>query len=276
MKDLFKFIASREAVLNLARGVIRFTPPDQLNDPAELLPIVDTVEFEDSLQRLRQTGFSAEQFEWLLCQGHVLDRLAPEIYRISVGSIAEANQQLQLPVYEDREFLSGKNAAAVALIRQRVGVLSLTERFDSLPMWAHYASNARGFLVAFEGLDHTFSHNETGMLNCVRAVRYSMPVPGVSYDPMTQLNLFFCKLKDWEYEAEWRVVTPLVDCRKTDAGLYLMDIPPDHISQIICGWNLSLAEIESLRQELRQINPSVRLFSSIFDGGRLSFKAENH
>ena len=38
----------------------------------------------------------------------------------------------------------------ISLIRSRVGVLSLTAQFDSLPMWAHYGALAKGYVLRFE------------------------------------------------------------------------------------------------------------------------------
>ena len=38
---LFKFVGSKSAVLNMARGTLKFTPLDELNDPSELTPVMD-------------------------------------------------------------------------------------------------------------------------------------------------------------------------------------------------------------------------------------------
>jgi hypothetical protein len=51
------------------------------------------------------------------------------------------------------------------LIRSRVGILSLTERFDSLPMWAHCGAQAKGCVARFDGLEREFVGDATGSLN---------------------------------------------------------------------------------------------------------------
>jgi hypothetical protein len=35
---LFKFVASKSAILSIASGSLKFTPIDDLNDPSELTP----------------------------------------------------------------------------------------------------------------------------------------------------------------------------------------------------------------------------------------------
>jgi len=38
---LFKFVGSKSAVMNRAKGSLKFTPLDELNDPSELTPAMD-------------------------------------------------------------------------------------------------------------------------------------------------------------------------------------------------------------------------------------------
>ena len=76
-------------------------------------------------------------------------------------------------------------------------------------MWAHYGAQAKGYVVRFDGLDREFPKNSTGSLNVLKPVNYLEDLMGMTHDPSTQDNLFFCKFQDWSYEREWRVVSAL-------------------------------------------------------------------
>lgn len=269
---LFKFVASRSAVLNMARGALKFTPIDELNDPSELTPVMDRAAVRSSLELLRENGLTEDQFVWLRRQEAVLDRLAPaEMVLRAPRTIAEANRILSLAVYEDLDYMENKLFSTIKSIRAQVGILSLSERYDSLPMWAHYADLARGFVVVLENIDRSFAGDTTGSLNAPKRVDYAERFIGMTYDPSTQDRLFFSKLLDWSYEREWRVVTALQDCsRSLDGKLYLRDVDPLHVTGVICGWRVNADDIQSLRNDLPRTNHNLRLVSAILDGGTVN------
>ena len=152
--------------------------------------------------------------------------------------------------------------------------MSLTERYDSLPMWAHYADLARGFVAVFDNLDDSFAGDETGSLNIPKCVIYTQRFIGMTYDPSTQDQLFFSKLSDWSYEREWRVVTALSGCsRPPSSTLYLRIVDPLHLTHVICGWRVSKDEMSSLQDDLVPINPKTKLISARFDGGAVNLSS---
>ena len=111
---------------------------------------------------------------------------------------------LSISAYDNLDYMETKLFRTIESIRAKVGILSLTERYDSLPMWAHYADLARGFAVIFEDLERSFNGDETGSLNVPKPVVYTERFIGMTFDPSTQDRLFFSKLSDWSYEREWR------------------------------------------------------------------------
>ena len=196
MSQFYKFVCDIAAVRNIIKGNIKFTPPEELNDPAELLPIMRRQEVSGSLKILREKGFSEVQFQWLKNQYAILRLLSPETLTLNCPStIEQANQILRATIFEDLDYMEDQLLRTISLIRTRVGVLSLTQRFDSIPMWAHYAGLAKGYVIRFEGLDTQFAGDATGSLNEVKAVRYVEDVVGMTHDPSTQDDLFFVKLK---------------------------------------------------------------------------------
>jgi hypothetical protein len=271
---LFKFVGSTSAVLNIARGSLKFTPIEELNDPSELTPVMDRPAVRSSLQILRNNGMTHDQFDWLQRQGAILDLLSPEEKVLSAPrTLQEANRMLSISAYENLDYLEQKLFATIKNIRARVGILSLSQRCDSLPMWAHYADLARGFVVVLENLDRSFRGDETGSLNTPRPVVYAEQFIGMTFDPSTQDRLFFSKLSDWSYEREWRVVTALNDChRSSDGKLYLRSVDRLHLTGVICGWRASADDVSYLGHELMRLNPEAKLVSAVLDGGRVSLR----
>jgi len=268
---LFKFVGSKSAVLNMVKGSLKFTPLDELNDPSELTPVMDRAAARSSLKLLRQNGLTKAQFSWLLCQEALLDLLAPQEKVLNAPrTLAEANRMLSISAYDNLDYMERKLFATIQSIRAKIGILSLSERYDSLPMWAHYADNAKGFVVIIEDVERSFNGDETGSLNIPKPVVYTDQFIGMTFDPSTQDRLFFSKLSDWSYEREWRVVTALKTCRRSsDNKLYLRDVDRLHLTGVICGWRVKTDDISSLEDEIKRENSNVKMISSVLDGGRV-------
>lgn len=264
---LFKFVSSTNAVLNMATGLLKFTPVGELNDPSELTPVLDRSAVYESLQVLRRDGMTKDQFAWLQHQGTLLDILAPEEKVVSAPrTLEKANHMLKSCVYENLDYMESKLFATIEKIRSRVGILSLSQRYDSLPMWAHYANLAKGFVVVLENLKCSFSGDNTRSLNILRPVVYTDQFIGMTFDPSTQDRLFFSKLLDWSYEREWRVVTALNSCQR-DGNLYLRKVDRNNITEVICGWRVCENDISLLTKELHRLNPDIKLTSAVLDRG---------
>lgn len=268
---LFKFVGSTSAVLNMAKGSLKFTPIEELNDPSELMPVMDRPAVRASLETLRKNGMTQDQFDWLQHQGAILDLLSPEEKVLDApGTLEQANQMLPLSAYENFDYMERKLFATIRNIRARVGILSLSQRYDSLPMWVHYADLARGFVVVLDNLEESFNGDKTGSLNIPKPVVYADQFIGMTFDPSTQDRLFFSKLSDWSYEREWRVVTALKACRRSsDGNLYLRDVNRLHLTGVIYGWRARANDVSSLGYELKRLNPNAKLVSAVFDGGKV-------
>lgn len=104
MSQFYKFVCDIAAVRNIIKGNIKFTPPEELNDPAELLPIMSWQEVSGSLKILREKGFSEVQFQWLKNQYAILRLLSPE----TLTSIArrQSNKQIKFCVQQSSKILT--------------------------------------------------------------------------------------------------------------------------------------------------------------------------
>jgi hypothetical protein len=272
-KRLFKYVADEAAVLAIARGSLKFTPVAELNDPMEVYPFFDEQEVLASLLKLRREGCSEEQLHWLRCQRNLLDVLAPEMFSMPVPDDAEtADAIYRWGGYEHLPLLRKLFEPLVQTLRSRVGILSLSERPDSFSMWAHYANDAKGFLVIFEGLESHFTGDDTGSLNLPKPVQYFETPLGMTFEAETQDRLFFGKLAEWAPEREWRVVRALVHCKSTGTpGLFLQSLPKSLVGGVICGWNVADDVHRRLHGQLAEPNPALRLGRAYLENGSISF-----
>lgn len=273
MKDLYKFVSGEQAVYALSDGKIKFSEIKNLNDPSEMLDFIDTDSLKLSLEDLRKNGVSDYQFEWVNYNGNLMNIISPEtkITRIP-KSKQEFNNLLMSDVYDNFPYLKKMYVRTVELIRSRVGVFSLTERYDSLPMWAHYGNSGSGFVVKFDNLGELFSNNNAGSLNTLKKVRYSSDLKGMTFDPSTQDDLFFGKFQDWSYEQEWRIISDLSSCVEEKIGstnLFIKKINKNRIKEVIFGWKISDDEFREIKEKLNFINKEIKITRCVLKAGKI-------
>lgn len=273
MSALYKFVADADAVQFLLDGVTKFTQIPELNDPSELVPNVIVGEVVASRDRLRRNGYSERDLVHLRRQENLLRRLAPQFQAIPAPRTAEeATAIIRSSFYDDIPRLERLLSATALEMSRKVAVFCLSRRYDSLPMWAHYAGNAAGLAVEFRDLDNVFSGDESGVLAQPIPVRYEREHVGVTFDPQSHESLFFAKFQDWSYEQEVRVVLPLAQCRRRRVGaklLHVYDVPHTCVARVILGWNMTPGKMQAVRTSVRAINPDVEIRQAHFVRGRV-------
>jgi hypothetical protein len=85
------------------------------------------------------------------------------------------------------------------LLRNRLGIMCLTERPNDHLMWVHYAQNHTGLVLGFNARAPFF--RESGRV--LRRVTYQ---PGPKVFAEADLNVCFYKSDVWKHEREWRCV----------------------------------------------------------------------
>lgn len=207
-------------------------------------------------------------------QGCLFQRLAPQFQAVEVPrSPEQANALIRSSFYDSLPRLERLLLATAREMSSKVGLFCLSLRYDSLPMWAHYAANASGIAVEFRDLDKVFRGDETGVLQQPISVRYDREHSGVSFEPKSHETIFFSKFHGWSYEQEVRVVLPLADCRTQfvgDRSIYVNDIPARCVARLILGWNMLPKKVYSVRQLVDRINPAVEIVQARFVRGRVS------
>lgn len=220
---LYKYLAP-ERVDVLEGAAIRFTPPLNTNDIFEVRQTFDLVmgpKMQSYFEKTAKTINFDEQFQAALTDsglGFLSVEQAKTLISTFVGGDAEkvaraflsrAVEELpaQLNTPENVERLLEKIASNQLL-------LSLSERADSSPMWAHYASNSSGFVIAFNTNSDFFRRGDNGESQGLHKVRYfDGRLKEIIEDPYVAL---ISKQVDGAYEREWR--------------LY---VKPDQVSRVI-------------------------------------------
>lgn len=273
MTALYKFIASPDALRLILNGMVKFTPISELNDPSELVPTMDPEAVRESLARLRLTGYSDEDMSHLRQQGNLLQTLAPRFQAVPVPATkAEASRLIRSAFYDSSSTLEQLLGDTAREMSSKVGLFCLSRRFDSLPMWAHYAANASGLAVEFRNLDQVFQGDQTGVLRQLTPVMYQRETSGVTFDPQSHRSLFFAKFQDWSYEQEMRVVLPLLDCQAhalLGKNLFTWQIPKNCVASLILGWNMKPADRLAVEDQVRARNPAVMITYAQFSRGKI-------
>jgi len=178
---------------------VRFSPPYTFNDPFEGRPTLGSND------------------EWF-----ALHRSE------SLRRRRDRPQTLAQLKIDTNEGASWRMALAGAL-RDRVGLLCLSEDPLNLLMWGHYGDSHRGGVVEFDAR-HPFFQQRThgnGLPNFLRKVRYRKTRPLVPLEfferyPREKIHLegwatllrplhpiFYTKSSHWSYEKEWRLIRQL-------------------------------------------------------------------
>jgi hypothetical protein len=262
MNTFYKFVANEEAVLSIVDGLVKFTPIPKLNDPFELTAITDEKIVANSLKHYRTQGYDEIDLKNLQSQQMLLNKLLDVSIPLP-QSLNQLNSIIQSPAFDvNANALIAFLKSVQGEILNRTGVLCLSEKYDSLPMWAHYANNANGFVIEFEDLETTFSGDETQILNKVTKVEYGK-APIITFDTNSHIAPFFTKHKDWSYEKEFRVVLPLRECKFSN-DIYLKEIPKNLVKRVIIGWNY-LKNLDNLRGNIKDKNPEVVVVQTVLN-----------
>ncbi|MFG6244988.1 DUF2971 domain-containing protein [Vibrio diabolicus] len=250
MSYIYKYLPP-ERKSYLIDGLLRFTPPSDLNDPYECLPALPV--------ELEQSTFNHVKKEILTPPTHrngmsrIERRLADKKYK-------KHAQKVMKEINMDPTFISKKfYADAKAKMDANIGILSLSRRWDSALMWSHYATSHSGICIGFNR-EHDFfkqgnDKNDNGNF-IFKPVTYSEQrslVPGSRLNKSQSISVLCTKSLDWQYEQEERAIALLSDATKTikteQLKLSLFNVPHESIAEIIIGMRVS-EDIKKLAKEL--------------------------
>ncbi len=209
--SLYKYVKS-EDLMRILGGSIRFTQPGAFNDPFELVPELHVPEHFG----IRHIDIS-----------------------FSVTAPRRESRTSDLDLNFESDHCDDSNSRRIlASLNHKIGILCMSRTGSSLLMWSHYADSYSGAVLEFDESHEFF----TGYFAVeYREQRPKMDIKSyVANEPIPIAELCV-KPKEWDYEAEIRVVRDLADCRcvSTDHPsrypIYVMDFPADCIKSVTLG-----------------------------------------
>jgi hypothetical protein len=249
---LYKYLSAERVENVLEGGTVRFTPLLDTNDTFEVRstfdqlagPKMQNMLFENMEKTLSEELVVKKIAGILRDSG--LDMLPPEIamklaeqyYGRSIIDILRTQMQDAVNTVLVPHFNSPESAE---IILEKFGrdllCFSLSERMDSPPMWAHYAANNTGFIVAFNTENAWFRRPENGEKTRLQRVAY---FDGKLNEPFDNPNAaFISKTTDWAYEREWRLYIKSGEADLTVGSvaepIHLLKFPPEAVDRIILG-----------------------------------------
>lgn len=271
---LFKYVGCERHHLRIVSDLrIRFTQPDDLNDPFDCIPGVEP------------PGDVAAFVERAIANSAPTD----PILSLAPQQLADAKRKFVATYERDLDALTQRCFEIVRRNINKVGVLSLSARNDNLVMWAHYAASHRGFVIGFKPgyapltkrtIEQYLSEGELQPVTYVQA-RVTLPADRIDLP----IDFLYKKGKLWEYEEEWRVVRCLDKCDVAvpspsgDPRVFLCDIDPAAIARVDIGEQASDATITALKDATARGSrlEHVRLYQAHLNAGRtnLAFKPLN-
>ena len=167
-------------------GRIGFSEPMVFNDPFEMLPYFKSISEEDDFKKVFNAFGEVEKEKFISCLFEVLQPLSRGIisfekFQAEVKS-AWPEMEEQFTKSQDK-IMSDFRAMLKLEIGTRFGVLSLTENYNNLLMWAHYAQNHEGFIIEFDTQNEFFEQKSSypDPFNFFGKVQYSKQRPNQSH-----------------------------------------------------------------------------------------------
>jgi hypothetical protein len=260
-QTIYKYLPI-ERLSYLDNELLRFTPPRDLNDPLECFPILPTKEEIISIIKIvAERNIKSLEKENLTKKERI--RIKAEYTRKFKSAITAVRKD------EPNNFGEQFFNRAITNLNTKIGIFSLSRRWDSTLMWAHYTNSHKGFCVGFDKNSEFFKPkgNPLDPTFSIQSVEYSanrIKVPieeGVKIDP----KILLTKSKDWQYEEEERIVSLLSLADKSiksePFNIDLFKIPHDTISEIIVGANISQRDYEVIYKFCK--DKKVELYKSI-------------
>ena len=217
----FKYYTADSLKLTLSKNTRKWSSPVLFNDPFDnrwdLQWAGSTIDLEKSVKKFIIRQVEKETLELnimhpdirlLVSQIRVLSPTDRAVYLEQFNELKNIYTQSML----DAWIIELNKDAATHL--SDTSIFCLTEDFDNLLMWAHYADNHRGGVIKFLPVRAVDSP-----LLVARKVTYSKQIPTVDFVSLLgdtfasslaiRDAITLTKSLDWQYEKEWRIVSAL-------------------------------------------------------------------
>jgi len=292
---LYKYVAS-ERIDILINKSIRFTQPENFNDPFELLPVFKKVFDEETYKVIdhkyeitKDLDITSNEKLTEMIRAYLPEELRPledfaiQLFLNNPQSRTELNEGINWIKTIIHNLMTGNNPDLMKKTiekvkydaNQKYGILCLSETWKNLTMWAHYTQSYKGFVISFN-TEHDYFLNSgisNPLLKTIQKMRYSdqreemqlFSLNAINEDKMDEIvfPVFFKKSNYWKYEKEWRYLKELknhnVVINKNNEDVYLFSFPPQCIKEIILGCCME----ESKKAEIIEILTSDKEYGDV-------------
>lgn len=277
---LYKYLSAERVGNVLEGGTVRFTP---------LMNTNDTFEVRSTFEKLAGPKFIAmlsEQMDTTVSEANVREMIAEELKKYGLGflppdvAIKLVEQQtgqslltmlrtqmqsavdtMLVPTFNDPKNIEG----LLEKLGRELLCFSLSERMDVAPMWAHYADNNSGFVVAFDTEHEWFQRRKDGQKTRLQKVTY---FDGKVEEPLADVQAaLISKTTAWEYEREWRLYVKEDQVDRTVGDptdpIHLLDFPHDAVDRVILGPKAREETVQRISIALAARYPSARLVRAV-------------
>lgn len=282
---LFRYRSVNENNLNaLNLDTLYFSAPAYFNDP------FDTWIYANYLEILSNVYYAQEANMQSFIEKNK-SRMTKEQYGVisAMWNTPSGKEHLQEDVFK-RVANASENLSKVLL--QNTKIICLSEKFDSMLMWSHYANYHKGFCIAYKKsaiveaevfasdnsqlkkkalllpVDYVDSQIDLTEEVSEHVRAYKMPNVMGEYPPFTNLSqeklrtVITQKALDWNYEKEWRVIPRHISLEH-ESKLHHMVAKPE---AIILGSKCSDHDKESLIQIAKKKNiPVFRMVQNFIE-----------
>jgi hypothetical protein len=224
---IYKYVTVGAAKAILNSNSIRFTPPNEFNDPFEFLP----AGYSGVTKELIENKLTEPIYNSIISSNNrIINDKIVEMVTVKMVD-PDAN------IIRARQFVDGVSSI--------IGVCSLTKNNSNILMWSHYASEHTGVVIGFD---------EGKLPNRAIKVIYDDVRPSIPFRPPTEEDaevLAKTKYSKWSYEEEYRVLMALNFCEPINdispgKIIYTKKLPDKAIVEVICGCYTPQIEIDEI------------------------------
>lgn len=207
----------------LIKNELFMSPPSWLNDPFDCRIFENYLKFVDTPEKKEK---------------YILDSLSRN---------ADSFKELNLSEEQAREMLTNRlkdtlryqvrsEVIGSEIDDKRIGIACLSEEWNSILMWSHYAADHKGYCIGFDEKRLRYSQ----LFGKMKRVEYSKKYPELN--PLNKLQnssdfKYFFKSLDWQYEKEIRLMNLFLD-NKTQESNRIIILDNQYIKEVILGLNM--------------------------------------
>jgi hypothetical protein len=224
---LFKYLAFSERLLHqLCAGEVHYSDPATFNDPLDCQPVVKADIPDDDLKQIlgqlviRRAGKEIDlAITKLRLRGEKVIARRQALTQSEVQAIVgDIEYQATGPEAGDPQgYIRWALSHAIQTELRRaydVGVLCLSEKFNSPIMWSHYGQQHRGVCVEYDISKlstkdvHKVGYGESREV-LASAIRAWLAADNPEARRAIERACLLRKSKEWAYEREWRMLGPI-------------------------------------------------------------------